>query len=262
MPAPPLRGQPEPVPAPAARRDTPGCRAGKFGVAGVLGLALFWCAGTVFAQLSGTLSVLSDYRYRGISLSDNEPAFQLGLTYDDALGWYAGAFVSTVESALYETHGVQAIAFAGYAWRMTSGLTVEAGADYSVVTAAPRFDYTEIYAGFAFQNITGRVYYSPRYFGSDSPAVYGELNLAQPLQDNIQLLAHIGILGSSAKPSYYMPYPASSGAVIDGAVGIGMTWQSFNLQLSWVGVNHASSAYGVTGTGNRNGVVASLSYAF
>ena len=32
------------------------------------------------AQLSGSVSVVSDYRYRGISLSDNEPAAQLGVS--------------------------------------------------------------------------------------------------------------------------------------------------------------------------------------
>ena len=248
------------MPAPALRQDTPNCGIGKHFGWCVLGLALSCSAPCAFAQLSGTVSVVSDYRYRGISLSDNEPAIQLGLTYDDARGWYAGAFVSTVESSTYQSNGIQAIAFAGYAWPMASGLTVELGADYSVVTAEPRFDYPEVYVGLAFQNVTGRLHYSPRYFGQDYPAVYGELNLAQPLHDNLLLFAHVGLLGSNAKSPYY-PYQTSS-AVVDGAIGVGVTWEGFNLQLSWVGVNHASGAYAATGTGNRNGVVVSLSHSF
>ena len=260
MPALLLRGRPEPVPALAPRQDKLNCRIARHFGWFLLGLALLCSARGSLAQLSGTVSVVSDYRYRGISLSDNEPAVQLGLNYDDARGWYAGAFVSTVESSTYQSNGVQAIAFAGYAWPMASGLTVEVGADYSVVTAQPRFDYGEVYVGFTLQNITGRLYYSPRYFGEDYPAVYGELNLAQPLHDNILLLTHIGLLGSNAKSPYY-PYQTSS-AVVDGAIGVGVTWQGFNLQLSWVGVNHASGVYAATGTGNRNGVVVSISHSF
>ena len=241
------------------RQGTRTCRLVRFGIAGVIGLAALSAACGAFAQLSGTVSVVSDYRYRGVSLSDNEPAAQAGVTYDDAQGWYAGAFVSTAESAGYhETHGVQAIGFGGYAWRLASGLTLEAGADYSVVTTSPRFDYTEVYAGFAFQNVSGRVYYSPRYFGQDSPAVYGELNLAQPLHDNVHLVAHVGVLGSHAKTLYGPP----PGPVVDGAAGVSFTWNGFNLQVSWVGVNHVSAAYAATGVGNRNGVVASLSRSF
>src|SRR3954462_13454357 len=53
-------------------------------------------AGSAAAQLSGTVAGVTDYRYRGVTFSDRRPAAQAGLTYDDASGWYAGAFGSTV----------------------------------------------------------------------------------------------------------------------------------------------------------------------
>ena len=251
------------MPAPAPRRGRLACRAHKHAIVSRgISLVLLCSAGTACAQFSATASIVSDYRYRGVSLSDNEPAGQVGVNYDSQQGVYAGAFVSTVEQATYETHGVQAIAFAGYAWRLPSGLSLEAGADYTVVTAAPRFDYPEVYAGFAFQNLSGRLYYSLRYFGQDSPAVYAELDLAQPLRDNVYLLAHVGFLASNAKSPYPGPYGHTTSSTVDGAVGIGLTWEGFSLQLSWVGINQASPAYGVAGSVNRNGVVASLSRAF
>jgi len=221
-------------------------------------LALLCAIGDASAQLSGSLSVVSDYRYRGISLSDERPAAQLGLTYDAAEGWYGGAFVSTVKLEGYETRGVQAIAFAGHTWGMPSGLSLEVGADYAVVTAAPRYDYGEVYAGFAFQNVSGRMYFSPRYFGQDAAAVYAELNLAQPLLDNVRLLGHVGVLESSANKYYGNP----PGPLIDGALGVGVSWQGFSLQVSWVSVNHSSGAYATNGIEHRSGVVASLSRSF
>ena len=39
------------------------------------------------AQVSGTVSLVSDYRLRGISLSDGEPEPQVNLGYDSPGGW-------------------------------------------------------------------------------------------------------------------------------------------------------------------------------
>jgi uncharacterized protein (TIGR02001 family) len=247
------------VPVPAPQRVTRKQRSRKHAVGlGVVGFALLSIAGSVHGEVSGTISVVSDYRYRGISLSDNEPAAQLGIAYDDPLGWYVGGFVSTVESSVYGTNGVQAIAYGGYAWRMPSGLSFEAGADYSVVTAAPRYDYPEVYVGFAYQNLSGRAYYSPRYLGQDSAAVYGELNLAQPVLEHARLLVHVGLLGSDSKTIY----GTRSAPVFDFAIGGGVDWQGFNVQLSWVGVNRYSPAYRTTGVGHRTGPVLSVSRSF
>jgi uncharacterized protein (TIGR02001 family) len=243
---------------PAPRHGAHNCRTLKHAI--VLGLVgvLVSNADSSRAQLSGSVSVVSDYRYRGISLSDNEPAAQLGVNYDDETGWYAGAFVSTIKSAAYDTRGAQLISFAGYAWRMPSGLSVDIGADYSLVTAVPRYNYPEVYAGFAFQNVSGRLHYAPRYFGQNSAALYGELNLAQPLLENVRLLAHIGVLDSEANRYYENP----SGALVDGAIGVGIDWQGFSMQVSWVGVNHSSGAYAINGIERRRGLVVALSRSF
>jgi len=259
MHAPQSPGRLEPVPVPAPRRAACKHRNRNCAVGlGVVGLALLSIVRTASAEVSGTVTVVSDYRYRGISLSDNDPAAQLGVTYDDPLGWYAGAFVSTIKSSAYGTTGVQAIGFGGYAWRMPSGLSLEAGADYSVVTASPRYDYPEVYVGFAYQNLTGRAYYSPRYLGQDYGAVYGELNFAPPLFDTVRLLAHVGVLDSEAKTIYGDRSPP----VVDFAIGAGVDWQGFTLQLSWVGVNRYSPAYRVVGVGHRTGPVLSISHSF
>ena len=259
MHAPQSPGRLEPVPVPAARRVARTRQSHNCAVRlGVVGFALLSIVRTASAEVSGTVTVVSDYRYRGISLSDDDPAAQVGVTYDDARGWYAGAFVSTVKSSAYGTTGVQAIGFGGYAWRMPSGLSLEAGADYSVVTASPRYDYPEAYVGFAYQNLTGRVYYSPRYLGLDSVAVYAELNFAPPLFDSVRLLAHVGVLGSDAKTIYGDRSPP----VVDFAIGAGVDWQGFTLQLSWVGVNRYSPAYRVVGFSDRTGPVLSISHSF
>src|SRR5664279_3555744 len=60
-----------------------------------LGSILF--AASAEAQFTANASVVSDYRFRGVSLSDQKPAVQASVNWDDADGWYAGAFASTVQ---------------------------------------------------------------------------------------------------------------------------------------------------------------------
>jgi len=130
-------------------------------------LALCACATGAAAQLSGTLSGVSDYRYRGNTLTDRMPAAQAGVTYDDPKGWYAGAFGSTVR--LKPPGGTssyfQGIGYAGYATRVAAGISVEAGGDYAAFAGSSELDYGEVFLGVATDSVSARVYDSPRYFG-------------------------------------------------------------------------------------------------
>jgi uncharacterized protein (TIGR02001 family) len=49
------------------------------------------------SPISGSIGVVSDYRYRGYSLSDEQPAIQAELTATSAGGWYADVWTSTID---------------------------------------------------------------------------------------------------------------------------------------------------------------------
>ncbi|HWZ74111.1 MAG TPA: TorF family putative porin [Casimicrobiaceae bacterium] len=216
-------------------------------------------AANVSAQVSGSLTLVSDYRFRGVSLSDNKPAAQLGVVYDDARGWYAGGFASTVQAPYPSRRELQTIAFLGYVWRLPSGLSSEVGADYSAFTGARRYGYPEVYWGIAYENLSGRLYYAPRYFTQDSDAIYGEVNGAQPLLDRVRLLAHAGVLRNSSDNLYT---GRAVHHVFDARVGVGVDFDQFSAQLNWVGRSSTNAVYPVTGTGGRNAVVLSLFRSF
>jgi uncharacterized protein (TIGR02001 family) len=226
---------------------------------GAIALWIALISANASAQFSGSVNLVSDYRYRGASLSHGDPAAQIAVAYDDAQGGYAGAFASTVRLAAPYHQGAQVIAFTGYAKQWPSGVTFDVGADYSAFTGARGYDYPEAYAGIAFQNVSGRLYYAPRYFGSDGGAVYGELNGAQRVHDRVRLLAHVGILQiNGGNP--YSGWPDHR--VFDARAGVAIDFDPFNVQLSWVGLSAASAAYPITGTLSRNGVVVTLSWSF
>jgi uncharacterized protein (TIGR02001 family) len=258
--APPLKGPLEPVLVRALWRTTRNRRrATECAVRhGIVALCLALVASNVSAQISGTASLVSNYRFRGISLSENKPAAQVGFTYDDVQGWYAGAFASTARFATSSAVGLQAVPFVGYAWR-ASGLTWDVGADYSAFTGtARRYNYPEVFLGAASENISARLYYSPRYFGQNLGAVYGEINGTQLLVDRVRLLAHIGLLRNNDENTYY----GSREVVFDGRVGVGIDFDQFNLQVSWVGTSSPTAAYVITGVRNRNGPMLTISRSF
>ena len=48
-------------------------------------------------NVSGTLTLVSDYRFRGISLSDEDPALQVSLAVDHESGYYGAVWGSTLD---------------------------------------------------------------------------------------------------------------------------------------------------------------------
>jgi len=95
------------------------------------------------------MSAVSNYRYRGVSLSHNDPAAQAAIVYDDPQGWYAGAFASTVRIGNPTANEVQGIFFAGYARTIPFGATFEAGIVYSGFTGPTSYAYPEVMIGAA-----------------------------------------------------------------------------------------------------------------
>jgi len=65
---------------------------------------------TARIQIDGSAALVSDYRYRGISLSDGRPAIQGGLELT-ADGWFAGGWTSTTRNN--ENSGSEVDLYAG-----------------------------------------------------------------------------------------------------------------------------------------------------
>ena len=211
------------------------------------------------AEVSGSASLLSDYRYRGISLSDNRPAAQVALAYDDASGWYGGAFASTVRLGYPTNREVQLISFAGFAKRMPSGLSWEAGANYSVVTGERSYGYVEAYVGLASEKASARLYYAPRYYGSESGVIYGEVNVSHELRDGLRLVAHGGVSRNNFRDIYGARVDRR---VFDASLGMVVDFDQFSAQLSWVGRSSAGTPYAPITVRNRNGAVFIVTRSF
>jgi uncharacterized protein (TIGR02001 family) len=221
--------------------------------------SLLYAAG-VSAQITGTVTVVSDYRFRGVSLSQQKPAAQVTIGYDDPSGWYGGAFGSTVQLAGESATAGQAVVFLGVVTPVGGGFHWDVGANYSVFSDSRDYDYGEVYTGVTSQNFSARVHYSPDYFGFARGSFYGEVNGTRPLGDGFVLLGHIGVLvpvGHGDDPD-----TTTVRNPVDARAGLGLEIAGFNVQVAWVGTNGTGSLYPVYGAQRRNTVVMSVSRSF
>jgi uncharacterized protein (TIGR02001 family) len=114
------------------------------------------------SPLIGSLSLASDYIFRGLSQTNTKPALQGGLEYDDLSGWYAGAWGSSI-SWLSDTSTSQARVssnveldfYAGYRGKFDSDLGYDVGLyTYYYPGTFPhgftRANTTELYASLAY----------------------------------------------------------------------------------------------------------------
>jgi uncharacterized protein (TIGR02001 family) len=212
------------------------------------------------AQLTGTLSVVSDYRFRGVSLSQQKPAVQAGVGYDASSGGYGGVFGSTVQLAGESATAGQAVAFLGVVTPIGGGFNWDVGADYSVFSTNRNYDYGEVYTGIASRNLNARVHYSPSYFGLARGSFYGEINGTHSLGDGFVLLGHVGVLVLAGHGDD--PYTATARNRVDTRAGLGLEAGGFNLQFVWVGTFGTGSLYPIEGGQRRNTAIASISRPF
>lgn len=204
----------------------PGRAAGRAALTAAL--LLVSCASSAQAQLQigGSLAVETDYRFRGISLSDEQPDARASIVLDHAGGAYAGASITAVKFPAYP-RGAGLLAYGGYTAALTGTLRWEAGATWSHYPGDTSFyDYGEVYVGLLAPRWSLRGYYAPDYFGLGERTVYLEANGSRPIALAWQLIGHLGVL------------QPTDGSAARFDVRLGAVWRvgEVDLQLAWVGV--------------------------
>lgn len=190
-------------------------------------------------QISGSVSLVSDYLYRGTSLSNGEAVPQLNLTYDNLAGWYFGTFLSEVRLAENGSRGEQLITYTGYSRRLQSGSVWEVGVVKSFFPKTENLNYTEVFVGLASDGISGKIYFSPDYLGQNIDTVYTELNNAYQIFERLKIFGHIGFLKSLPGTHRF-----SEISRFDSQIGVGASLANWEFQLAWdaAGKNRASNS--------------------
>ena len=198
--------------------------------------ALLSVAGAASAgSFSVTPTIASDYDFRGLSQTDEDPAFQLGGTYTFDNGFYVGAWGSNVDFGPGDPN-VEVDYYAGYAGGdATESFGYDIGAIYYSYPGAGSLNTTELYAGITKGMFGAKLWFSDDVASSDNTGFYAEGNMTYPLPSNFSLLAHVGYSFADAwEDSDYVDYSA----------GIGYSINNFSLAAKYVNSKDLPGAAG------------------
>jgi uncharacterized protein (TIGR02001 family) len=179
------------------------------------------------ADISGSVALQSEYRYRGQNPGKGSAVPQLTVNVDGVAGWYLGGFASAMTIGALEGYKLQG--YAGYAQRMRSGGSWEAGCSRITYTQLHDTDFSECYAGLSFERGSTRIYYSPKYFGYPARTMYAEASAFYPVHPRFNLIAHAGVL-HNLSGGYWAGIPTSSR--IDARIGVGIPFGNWTMQIS------------------------------
>lgn len=194
------------VPVPSPGWQAPASDSGRHLIRWTFAVALAGLAQPAVAQVAVEVGLQSDYRFRGYSLTDEDPVGTVVVTYDDPSGAYiGGSLVGTVddgEPALVALQGNL-----GYATRIAPSLSIDAGVtrtEYTDYVFSRAVHYTEFYLGLASRNVTTRIRYSPDYYRSDWETLYVEVDGGVEVARDWFLNAHVGQLNYLGDISPYL----------------------------------------------------------
>jgi uncharacterized protein (TIGR02001 family) len=233
-------------------------------------------APTPAITINGTATLVSDYRFRGISQTDKNFAVQGSLTISHVSGFYVSVWGSSVDDYVTaSTQGHQEIDIIGGFKKTVGGTTFDIGALYyfypksKLAGDLSSSDFIEPYLAIShtFGPVTakGTVNWAPKQkalaldqIGPSKSNVYlaGDLSAAIP-GTPLSLSAH---LGHSFGPSWLVPLPKSE--YTDWGLGASVTYKAITLGVQYVDTD-ASPLLSLSGKNvAKGGVVASLGVSF
>lgn len=214
-----------------------------------IAIAAALCAAAANAgELTGTVTAVSDYDFRGVSLSAKDPALQASIDYAHDSGFYAGAWASNLDYGPGIDGDIELDLYLGWAGETAN----EIGWDVGIVwytypdssnsaTASKIPDYPEIYAGVGFGPVEVKQWYTDDYGGSKLEGLYTEMNYGFELPAEFGLNLHLGynygqVTGNSG---------LGTGTYFDFSVGVAKTLGNFDLELKVTGTDLSESDVGL-----------------
>jgi len=224
--------------------------------------------------ITGSATIATEYRLRGISQTDSRGAIQGAITVAHSSGVYVGTWASNLGgNGTWGGSNMELDLIAGYS-KAVSGVTLDGGVTYYVYPGTSGHDYIEAYG--SASGMLGPVkaklgtYWTPSQKnvgivagkGGHNIWVYSEVAAAIP-STPVTLKGHVGY--SSGNSIYTWGKD-----VFDYSIGADFTYKALTLNVSYIGTDlpkafaNANYAAGLR-TGHqitKGAVVASLTAAF
>ena len=224
-------------------------------LAAVISVALTLASPQAEAQgFSGGLTATTDYVFRGISQTNEDPALQGEVRFDHSTGLYAGLWASNVDFGSEIGSGIEYDTFIGYALPLTErvGLDLQfVRYNYSGLDGSSDFEYNEFIGNLTLDETwTATVGYSTDVFASGDDGTYLGLAGSWPITEKLSWGAGIGHYSLPDVLADYMDW------------NVGLSWDAspFTLDLQFIGTD--SDARNFFGPIADNRIVGSVSVGF
>ncbi|MGH7521039.1 MAG: TorF family putative porin [Gemmatimonadales bacterium] len=174
--------------------------------------------------LSGNVTIVGDYRFRGVSQTYTQPAIQGGVDYASATGAYAGAWGSNVSGNQFLNGGsLELDLYGGYRWTL-GDVGVDLGLQYYWYPRArynidpgDRYNTTEAYVGVRYDQFSAKYSHAlTNLFGMKTGTVGGYCGIGS---DGTAVTSDCLGTGAS-KESGYIDFNATFDVVFDVSLGL------------------------------------------
>lgn len=206
-------------------------------------------------DISATITGVTDYRFRGISLSDRDPAIQGSIDISHKSGIYAGVWASTIE----EYAGADVEIDASLGWAGTVGpVDLDLGGLAYLYPSGSGVNYVELYGSVAH---------------TIGPATLKAGVSYAPSQDNLGNTDNFYVLGEASFGIPNTPFTLKAGVGHEDGAFAGPTGKKWDWSLGvdyvkgpfTVGVQYVDTDISVVQDPSRNsrgGLLGSISFTF
>lgn len=181
---------------------------------------------------TGNVALVSDYVFRGISQSNEEPTLQGGFDWAEAsTGLYAGVWGSGVDFAdattEFDFYGGIGGTMDKFSWKLGGIYYYYPGAagnlnyDFWEAAAVFGYDFGVVQTNVAFN-------YSPNYFADSGSALYTSLNATVPLPHDFRVDAHAGHQTIDDSVAFGVK------SYTDWSLGLGYQVSGFDISLKYI----------------------------
>lgn len=223
-------------------------------------------------KVTGSVGLVSDYRFRGVSQSDKEMAIQGGITINHESGFYAGTWGSNLSGwGTFGGSNMELDLFAGYKVQLNDAVAVDTGLTWFMYPGgASETDFAELFlkvsgtagpvnllGGVAYapkQQALGRWYLTGASYGTgvpDAPGdkednlyIWGDISSAIP-STPVTLKGHLGYSNGNSGLGPNGTSVAPTGKYLDWLVGADVAVGPVVLGVSYIDtdISKSESAY-------------------
>lgn len=218
------------------------------------------------SPVSSTLTLVSDYVYRGLTNTSGDPAIQGSFDYSNPAGFYAGVWGSNSSwisdgYAPGSSHSIEIDLYTGWRFKLPKDFTLEAGYQryafpgrapphgYAAGTTRPDTDEVHLAGGWRWITLSYYDTLSDAFGNADSVGSgYLDLTLAVPLADSGFTLTTLagrqrfrGVNAAAWAPSTQCTNRCLS--YTDYFIGVGKSWYGLDFALAFTHTNARARAF-------------------